>query len=146
MTKLIHINNSLEVVAELEKQAWDTKLESKLATFNNFTKTIKEKFDDIITQGKSNLLLIKNKRVEIKNEYEKFRNDNKIERSSISPRSGALATAIIIFILIIETMLNGYFFGKGNPLGLVGGWFLAFILSSNKYYNWNQCWKIYFTL
>ena len=56
-------------------------------------------------------------------------NDNKIERSSISPRSGALATAIIIFILIIETMLNGYFFGKGNPLGLVGGWFLALILS-----------------
>ena len=128
--KTYHINNSLEVVAELEKQAWDSKLESKLATFNNFTKTIKEKFDDIITQGKANLLLIKNKRVEIKNEYEKFRNDNKIERSSISPRSGALATGIIIFILIIETMLNGYFFGKGNPLGLVGGWFLAFILSS----------------
>ena len=74
-------------------------------------------------------MLIKNKRVEIKNEYEKFRNDNKIERSSISPRSGALATGIIIFILIIETMLNGYFFGKGNPLGLVGGWFLALILS-----------------
>ena len=70
--KTYHINNSLEVVAELEKQAWDSKLESKLATFNNFTKTIKEKFDDIITQ-KANLLLIKNKRVEIKNEYEKFR-------------------------------------------------------------------------
>ena len=106
------------------------KLESKLATFNNFTKTIKERFDDIITKGKAKLLLIKKKRSEIKKEYEKFRIDNKIEKSSIAPRSGALATAMIIFILIIETILNGYFFGKKKSLGLVGGWFLALILSS----------------
>ena len=90
-------------------------------------------------------MLIKNKRVEIKNEYEKFRNDNKIERSSILPRSGALATGIIIFILIIETMLNGYFFGKGNPLGLVGLVFGIYFIF-NKYHNWNKRWKIYFTL
>ena len=128
--KTFHINNSLERVAILEKEAWDTKLESRLATFNNFTKTIKERFDDIITKGKSELLLIKKRRSEVKKEYEKFRVDNKIERSSIAPRSGALSTSVIIFVLILESILNGYFFGKGNPLGLVGGWFLAFILSS----------------
>ena len=128
--KTFHINNSLERVAILEKEAWDTKLESKLATFNNFTKTITEKFDDIITKGKAELLLVKKRRSEIKKEYEKFRTDNRIERSSITPRSGALATSIIISVLILESLLNGYFFGKGNPLGVVGGWFLALILSS----------------
>ena len=64
--KTFHINNSLERVAILEKEAWDTKLESRLATFNNFTKTIKERFDDIITKGKSELLLIKKRRSEVK--------------------------------------------------------------------------------
>ena len=127
--KTYHINNSLEVVSMLEKEALDNKLDNRLATFNNLTKTIKEKFDNIIAKGKAELLLIKKRRSEIKTEYEKFRQDNQIERSSIIPRSMVYYNSIIGLIIIFESLLNGYFFAKGNPLGLVGGWFLAFILS-----------------
>ena len=73
---------------------------------------------------------------EVKNEYSvrkkdllSFKEANKITREASYPNSKILYIGIIMLILLSETLLNSYFFAKGNELGLIGGASQALIIS-----------------
>lgn len=59
----------------------------------------------------------------------KFKENNNLDRPAIYPKNLALHYAIIFFLVVIETYMNGYFFAKGHELGMVGGIFTAFVPS-----------------
>lgn len=62
-------------------------------------------------------------------DVEIFRHRNGITREADYPESRVLHYAILFFIVIFETALNAFFLARGSELGLVGGFFQAFIIS-----------------
>ncbi|MCW8125571.1 hypothetical protein [Microbulbifer halophilus] len=62
-------------------------------------------------------------------DLEIFRHKNGLTRDAIYRESKLLHCAIIFFIVIFETALNAFFLSRGSELGLLGGFFQAFILS-----------------
>ncbi|MCJ7765731.1 MAG: hypothetical protein MUP09_07305, partial [Thiovulaceae bacterium] len=64
-----------------------------------------------------------------KNDLRNFKIANALSREASYPSSKMLYIGIIMLILLSETMLNAYFFAKGNELGLIGGAAQALIIS-----------------
>ncbi|GAB2523151.1 hypothetical protein [Microbulbifer agarilyticus] len=62
-------------------------------------------------------------------DLEMFRERNGLTREAVYRESKLLHFSIIFFIVILETVLNAFFLSKGSALGLVGGFFQAFIIS-----------------
>ncbi|MCQ3827940.1 hypothetical protein HXX02_00625 [Microbulbifer elongatus] len=62
-------------------------------------------------------------------DLEMFRQRNGLTREAVYRESKLLHYALIFFIVIMETVLNAFFLSKGSDLGLVGGFFQAFIIS-----------------
>jgi hypothetical protein len=64
-----------------------------------------------------------------RNEYLAFQIKNQLSRRSRHPRSHAWHRAILLFLLLIETCLNGFFMAVGEEFGLLGGIIQALIIS-----------------
>ena len=62
-------------------------------------------------------------------DLEIFKHRNGLTRDAVFRSSKILHYSVIFFIVIFETALNSFFLSKGSELGLVGGFFQAFILS-----------------
>ncbi|AQQ68421.1 hypothetical protein Mag101_12845 [Microbulbifer agarilyticus] len=62
-------------------------------------------------------------------DLEMFRERNGLTREAVYRESKLLHFSIVFFIVILETVLNAFFLSKGSALGLVGGFFQAFIIS-----------------
>lgn len=62
-------------------------------------------------------------------DLEIFRHKNELTREAVYRESKVLHYAIIFFIIIFETALNSFFLSKGSEMGMVGGFFQAFIIS-----------------
>ncbi|WP_250458622.1 hypothetical protein [Microbulbifer litoralis] len=62
-------------------------------------------------------------------DLEIFRHNNGLTRDAEYRESKLLHYATIFFIVIFETGLNAFFLSRGSELGLLGGFFQAFILS-----------------
>jgi hypothetical protein len=53
--------------------------------------------------------------------FEFFKKENKLNRPAFYPDSYLLNYAIILFMMLLETSFNAFFFTKGNELGWLGG-------------------------
>lgn len=62
-------------------------------------------------------------------DLEIFRHKNALTREAVYRESKVLHYSIVFFIVIFETALNSFFLSKGSEMGLVGGFFQAFIIS-----------------
>ncbi|QIL89730.1 hypothetical protein GNX18_08160 [Microbulbifer sp. SH-1] len=62
-------------------------------------------------------------------DLEIFRHRNGLTREAEYRESKLMHYSVIFFIVILETMLNAFFLSRGSELGLVGGFFQAFIIS-----------------
>ncbi|MFI2811681.1 MULTISPECIES: hypothetical protein [Microbulbifer] len=62
-------------------------------------------------------------------DLEIFRLRNGLTRDAEYRESRILHFSVIFFVVILETALNSFFLSKGSELGLVGGFFQAFIIS-----------------
>ncbi|HYC02404.1 MAG TPA: hypothetical protein VED40_03880 [Azospirillaceae bacterium] len=62
-------------------------------------------------------------------ELRDFREQNRLKRPARYPLSRTYHIAIIVLILLAESVLNGVFFARGNAAGIVGGVVMAFTLA-----------------
>ena len=58
-----------------------------------------------------------------------FTKVNQLNREAQYPESQRFALSLLAALVIIEAVLNCYFFGKGSEFGLLGGWFQASIVA-----------------
>lgn len=58
-----------------------------------------------------------------------FQLRNKLHRSPEYPQSEILHWAIVVALIVTESLANSYFFAKGSDLGLLGGAFQALLIS-----------------
>lgn len=97
---------------------------------------IKHHPENIIHQTKRNIgefsdLLsnLKNQKDTLQTEFVEFKTRNNLNRDAKYPDSLFFHYSLLPFILIIESILNGYFFAKGHDFGLIGGTLQAFIVA-----------------
>jgi hypothetical protein len=60
---------------------------------------------------------------------ERFKLENKLTRTAHYPDTPILQIGIISVVLLFELILNAYFFGKGDPMGYLGGFNHALTLA-----------------
>ena len=58
-----------------------------------------------------------------------FKKTNGLIRDADYPESQIFQWAVIIALLVTESILNSYFFAQGSDLGLLGGFLQAFLIS-----------------
>lgn len=62
-------------------------------------------------------------------DLEMFKTKNKIRREAFYPQSNILSIGLLLLFIMIESVLNGYFFASGSDLGLLGGLMQAVVIS-----------------
>jgi len=78
---------------------------------------------------KHELMELRKKELAAKREWHYFKAENALFRQAVYPNSQVLHWAIIIALLLVESILNTQFFAKGSDYGLLGGWLMAFMIS-----------------
>ena len=69
-------------------------------------------------------------RIKARQELQYFRkNNNLLEREAVYPESKLFHVAIIVVFILVEAVVNSYFFGKASDLGLLGGFFTGLMTS-----------------
>ena len=100
---------------------------------NSRIETIKEKANNkiglVFSQHKDSLEKSFRELVEGAREFRKFKNNNFINRDADYPDSQIFHWAIIISMVVIESVLNSYFFSQASTFGIIGGIFQALLVS-----------------
>ena len=74
-----------------------------------------------MSYGKDYLYQLRRQVVEIEKEVENFRKENNLERTAHIPKSRLLHFSFVLMLLLLETVLNGYFLARGSEFGILGG-------------------------
>ncbi len=104
-------------------------IQDKFEEAENLGKLTKHKIESIVQEDKNRLVDSKDKFQELEKDYKKFRTDNNITYVPDIKLSYLWATGILLAILLIETILNGIFFAKGSPYGILGGTMYALLIA-----------------
>jgi hypothetical protein len=67
--------------------------------------------------------------IETEREREAFRGEHGLHRTAHLPSSHVLHVGVLLTLLIVEAMLNGYLLAAGDEFGLLGGFFQAVIIA-----------------
>lgn len=86
-------------------------------------------FSAIINRDVSNLFIARDAVKASADDLKNFKTIHRLNRSARYPESRLMFFAIAAFFLAVETFINGQFFAQGHEMGMVGGFFVAFIPS-----------------
>ncbi len=103
--------------------------QSALVHLKNVSKSKESRISTITSEAKREFASLNAEIEETQAQLDNFKHANKLNRVADFPDSRVMYFSIIVFILILETGLNGYFFGKGSDFGYLGGATQAFIIS-----------------
>ena len=113
-----YFRNKILDLQKVAKQKSLTKYDNELKAV---IPTFKAEIEAIVTTSKAHLSDARRRENELHDEYMRFRRQNKISGLANYPDSKILLVAVVTAILLVEAILNGYFFAKANEFGLVGG-------------------------
>lgn len=63
-------------------------------------------------------------------ELNQYRNEHGIQREPKYPESGEFQVGVLVFVGVLEALVNGFFFRQGMEEGIVGGAFIALVLAA----------------
>lgn len=69
------------------------------------------------------------RKCELHGNLRRFQQDNRLARAAHYPESHLYHYAIVLVIVMIESVANMYFFAKGSALGMLGGLIQSFLVS-----------------
>jgi hypothetical protein len=96
---------------------------------DNLDASIRGHYAQKIAEGKNSISICKKRITDAFKELEQFKTKNKLERPAHYPVSRFFRWSIIIFMVAIESFLNGTFLEKGHELGYSGAVGLALVIS-----------------
>lgn len=99
---------------------------SDIRTLLNNAKT---NFTASVHQGRDDLHALRLRVTDSDRTYDHFRRENNLIRMAHYPESRKLYIGILVFILLVEAILNGSMLARGHELGILGGVFSAFIIA-----------------
>lgn len=87
-------------------------------------------FERQTLSGTNELYARRREVIDTERELQRFRKRHKLERTTRDVDSRTFKVGVLILILAVESILNGFFLSKGNVFGLVGGVFEALLIAS----------------
>lgn len=82
-------------------------------------------------RGEDELHILRDDMLVAENQLVKFKQKHNLERAAkiTSPEMWAFKVSVIVFLVLIETFMNGNFLGEGSSQGLIGGIIEAFVFA-----------------
>jgi len=133
--------------------------DQKATQFSQMSTEFDREAAQILTDSKPVLTEQFNNRQSAKRDLDKFKESHKLERDA-HYKEGAqvfLSYAILLFLIVVEGLINAHFFAQGVDTGLLGGFLFAglfalinvsvsFLIGKNfvRYYNHNDASKSFF--
>ena len=105
----------------LNKAIQSINIKSKIETARNLDQLFNYELKSIEEEDRDSLTELKYHVENLTKEFNKFRAANKLKRLPKEEKSYTLYVGGLLFILAGETILNGYYFAKGDELAYVGG-------------------------
>lgn len=90
---------------------------------------IKADFEKTLSEGKIEVSQLQNRTNVLSENFETFKNTHSLSHFPNYPDNRVLHIGTLFVIVFVESIMNGYFFAKGNEFGLAGGFFQAVIFS-----------------
>ena len=118
-----------EDMLHYDKAILESDIKDKFEEAKNLGTDTKLKMESILQEDKNRLIDSKDKFQKLERDYKKFKIDHKITYVPDIKLTYRLAVGILIVILLLESLLNGFFFAKGSPYGLLGGTMYAFLIA-----------------
>ena len=105
-------------------------VESLIVKIGSIANSAITEFESRTRVGTGNLVALRRDMVDSDLELKTFRDIHHLVRPARHQGGKSYNIGVLIFILAVETLLNGYFFAQGDTLGLVGGALQAFIIAA----------------
>lgn len=101
--------------------------ETRFADIQHIAPAAVSEFHAAATQGRDALVLLRRRIVETEQHREHFRTQNNLRRPAKVHHGGMqlFKASFVLLILLMETVLNGYFLSRGSEQGYLGGAILA---------------------
>lgn len=106
-----------------------TEATNKINEIINLPEKYRNECEHYLIHAKEEYSSQQKKFLALEKDLRNFKSENKIEREEISTKNRVLSIAILIFIVLVESIVNSTFFAKANDLGLLGGFVQASIIS-----------------
>ncbi|UZE97220.1 hypothetical protein [Alkalimarinus alittae] len=118
-----------QLTEDLRNNITSTSINKEITDVENVEKEFKNKVSAEFTPLLTELAAVRGDVIAAEDDLSDFKKVNKLRRSADYPESHVLTLGILVFALLIESLLNGFFFAKGSDFGLVGGVSIALIVS-----------------
>ncbi|MCK7598236.1 hypothetical protein M0G74_13215 [Microbulbifer sp. CAU 1566] len=124
----VHENRQAELDAQVEARS-EVEIRQLCQELKNTDAFVEKKIGSRVANLVSGLKRRAQELSALRMDLEIFKHRNGLTREAIYRESKILHYSVIFFIVILETFLNAFFLSKGSDLGLVGGFFQAFIIT-----------------
>ena len=99
----------------------DTDIDSQQQRLLNLNRSSKLKLQSLMTETRQALTALKAEKQRYNDYFDDFRQRNRRTVDARYPASRLFHYSVVAVILLLESVLNGYFFAKGSEFGLLGG-------------------------
>lgn len=124
----IHRDRQAELDGQVEARN-GVRIRQLYQDIKNTEKAINKRVDSRFSVLVQNLRRAAKSLSAVKMDLEIYKHRNGLTREAVYRESRILHYSVIFFIVILETALNAFFLSKGSELGLLGGFFQAFVIS-----------------
>lgn len=129
-TKVMQASHSVQqALNDIGNSINDFSIENEINESKRLDKKYEEELASIFAEKKSELIDAKKQLELAEEDLQQFKRTNKINREPNYPVSKIRAFSIVAIILLFEALINGSFFAKGSDAGLMGGIFIATMVS-----------------
>lgn len=97
--------------------------------FANIPSAIEARYRSLVVKQELLLHGLSKDVTSLADEMRDFKEGNRLKRLAHYPASRRLAYGFLAILVVAESLLNAYFFAKGNELGLIGGGFQALMFA-----------------
>lgn len=118
---------------EMEMESYASRIASVKSQKQQISLMVGKAKHEILTHANDWENQLENERVRVaehQQKLRKFQNENNIEGPPREQGNGYIAVGMVLLVGLLETGMNAYFFQKANPMGILGGAALAFIISA----------------
>jgi len=123
------INRSRSIISTYENLARTNSVEDLIFQLNSFSSRVNDKFSQFDNDVRDPIGLQKRRLGELEKEFRDFKSFNHLTTPPKYPKSLFYHYGILSVMLLVETLLNAYFFSKGSDLGYLGGMMQALMLA-----------------
>lgn len=121
---------TIERIAALKTELLAVDFDEYIENLNFKPEKIEADFEKIYQQGQTEVKQLQIEVDTLQQNFDTFQQQNRLTHFPSYPATRILPIGILCMIVVVETLMNGYFFAKGSEFGLLGGVLQAFIISS----------------